>query len=80
MVVKSSRFWIETSFVICGGVGLFFGWQTHRGNPRFYSTFVMPQMQYFLEPETSHLLAIKFMSMGLVPKSKFRNEAVLVSY
>ena len=73
-------FWIDTAIVIWGGIGVFCGWQTYQGNPRFYSTFVMPHIQYFVEPEKSHQLAIKFMSMGLVPKSKFDNEAVLVSH
>jgi len=72
--------WLETSLIIWSGVGAFAGWQIYQGNPRFYSTLLMPHVHYFFEPEKAHRFAVKFMSLGLVYKSKFNNELILVSF
>lgn len=70
---------IETTVILWSGVGAFCGWQVYRGNPRFYSAMVMPHIHYFFEAEKAHRIAVKFMSLGLVPRSKFDNNVLLTS-
>lgn len=52
---------------ICGtGLTLFTGYSIYEGNERFYRQFVMPSIR-FLDPETTHNLAIFMAKHGLVP-------------
>lgn len=65
--------------VILGGGGLLFAsYLTATGDERFYRELLMPALQGLLDPETAHRLAIRFTSLGLLPRATFQDSDMLV--
>lgn len=65
--------------VILGGGGLLFAsYLTATGDEHFYAELLMPALQRLLDPETAHRLAVRFTSLGLLPRTAFQDSAMLV--
>lgn len=62
----------------CGGT-LFVGYLTATGDERFYSTALMPMLQRLVGAETAHVMAVRFLSLGLVPRTHYKDPTSLVS-
>lgn len=62
----------------CGST-LFLGYLTATGDERFYSTALMPVLQRLVGAETAHVMAVRFLSLGLVPRIGYKDPASLVS-
>ncbi|XP_062869101.1 dihydroorotate dehydrogenase (quinone), mitochondrial [Trichomycterus rosablanca] len=59
------------------GSALFVGYLTANGDERFYETTLMPMLQKLVGAETAHVMAIRFLSLGLVPRSRYQDPASL---
>lgn len=65
--------------MILGGGGLLFAsYLTATGDEHFYAELLMPALQRLLDPETAHRLAVRFTSLGLLPRSAFQDSDMLV--
>lgn len=62
----------------CGST-LFLGYLTATGDERFYSTTLMPVLQRLVGAETAHVMAVRFLSLGLVPRTRYQDPPSLVS-
>ncbi|XP_027009023.2 dihydroorotate dehydrogenase (quinone), mitochondrial isoform X1 [Tachysurus fulvidraco] len=60
----------------CGST-LFLGYLTATGDERFYSTALMPVLQRLVGAETAHVMAVRFLSLGLVPRNGYKDPASL---
>ncbi|XP_058257826.1 dihydroorotate dehydrogenase (quinone), mitochondrial isoform X2 [Hemibagrus wyckioides] len=60
----------------CGST-LFMGYLTATGDERFYSTALMPVLQRLVGAETAHVMAVRFLSLGLVPRNRYKDPASL---
>uniref|UniRef100_A0A4X1SLD6 Dihydroorotate dehydrogenase (quinone), mitochondrial n=2 Tax=Sus scrofa TaxID=9823 RepID=A0A4X1SLD6_PIG len=68
----------QDAMVILGGGGLLFAsYLTATGDERFYRELLMPALQGLLDPETAHRLAIRFTSLGLLPRATFQDSDML---
>lgn len=61
------------------GTTLFLGYLTASGDERFYATTLMPMLQRFVGAETAHIMAVRVLSLGLVPRGRYQDPASLVS-
>ncbi|KAK3562023.1 hypothetical protein QTP86_024798 [Hemibagrus guttatus] len=60
----------------CGST-LFLGYLTATGDERFYSTALMPMLQRLVGAETAHVMAVRLLSLGLVPRNRYKDPASL---
>ncbi|XP_041048016.1 dihydroorotate dehydrogenase (quinone), mitochondrial [Carcharodon carcharias] len=67
----------EAVQVLGGGTCLFFTYCTAIGDEKFYAKHLMPTLRKFVDPETAHTLAIRFISWGLIPWAKCRDSPAL---
>lgn len=65
--------------VISSGSLLFASYLTVVGDERFYANQLMPLLQRVVGPETAHVLAVKMIRLGLVPRNRYKDPASLVS-
>ncbi|XP_073883965.1 dihydroorotate dehydrogenase (quinone), mitochondrial isoform X6 [Macaca fascicularis] len=64
--------------VILGGGGLLFAsYLMATGDERFYAEHLMPALQGLLDPESAHRLAVRFTSLGLLPRARFQDSDML---
>nr|XP_057945726.1 dihydroorotate dehydrogenase (quinone), mitochondrial [Doryrhamphus excisus] len=63
----------EAVKVISSGGLLFASYLTVVGDERFYANQLMPLLQRVVEAETAHLLAVKMISLGLVPLNRYQD-------
>ncbi|XP_053722642.1 dihydroorotate dehydrogenase (quinone), mitochondrial [Synchiropus splendidus] len=67
----------EAVKVIGAGSFLFASYLTAVGDERFYANQLMPLMQRLVGAETAHVLAVKLISLGLVPVNRYQDPASL---
>nr|XP_019835584.1 PREDICTED: dihydroorotate dehydrogenase (quinone), mitochondrial isoform X2 [Bos indicus] len=68
----------QDAMVILGGGGLLFAsYLTATGDEHFYAELLMPSLQRLLDPETAHRLAVRFTSLGLLPRTAFQDSDML---
>ncbi|XP_043562665.1 dihydroorotate dehydrogenase (quinone), mitochondrial isoform X2 [Chiloscyllium plagiosum] len=67
----------EAVRVLGSGTCLFFTYCTVIGDEKFYARHLMPALQKVVDPETSHTLAIWFISKGFIPWAKCRDSTSL---
>ncbi|XP_023597640.1 dihydroorotate dehydrogenase (quinone), mitochondrial isoform X3 [Trichechus manatus latirostris] len=68
----------QDAVVILGGGGLLFAsYLTAVGDEHFYAEHLMPALQGLLDPESAHKLAIRFTSLGLLPRATFQDSDML---
>ncbi|KAK2085399.1 hypothetical protein P7K49_036699 [Saguinus oedipus] len=68
----------QDAVVILGGGGfLFASYLMATGDERFYAEHLMPALQGLLDPESAHRLAIRFISLGLLPRATFQDSDML---
>ncbi|XP_036399947.1 dihydroorotate dehydrogenase (quinone), mitochondrial [Megalops cyprinoides] len=63
----------EAVQVIGSGGILFVSYLTAVGDERFYANQLMPALQRIVGPETAHVLAVRMISLGLVPRSRYQD-------
>ncbi|XP_049573082.1 dihydroorotate dehydrogenase (quinone), mitochondrial isoform X2 [Syngnathus scovelli] len=63
----------EAVKVISSGSFLFASYLTVAGDERFYANQLMPLLQRLVGAETAHVLAIKMISLGLVPINRYQD-------
>lgn len=61
------------------GSALFVGYLTASGDERFYSSTLMPLLQKLVGAETAHVMAVRFLSFGLMPRNRYEDPDSLVS-
>lgn len=64
--------------IISSGGLLFASYLTVIGDERFYANQLMPTLQRIVGAETAHVLAVKLISLGLVPRNRYQDPASLV--
>lgn len=64
--------------VIGSGSFLFASYLTVVGDERFYANQLMPLLQRVVGPETAHVLAVKMISLGVVPLNRYKDPQSLV--
>lgn len=64
--------------VISSGSFLFASYLTVVGDERFYANQLMPLLQRVVGPETAHVLAVKMISLGVVPLNRYKDPQSLV--
>ncbi|XP_061102114.1 dihydroorotate dehydrogenase (quinone), mitochondrial [Conger conger] len=67
----------EAVKVIGSGSFLFVSYLTAIGDERFYANQLMPILHRIVGPETAHVLAVRFIGMGLTPRSRYQDPASL---
>ncbi|XP_045389132.1 dihydroorotate dehydrogenase (quinone), mitochondrial isoform X2 [Lemur catta] len=68
----------QDALVILGGGGLLFAsYLTATGDEHFYAEHLMPALQRLLDPESAHRLAVQFTSLGLLPRTSFKDSDML---
>ncbi|XP_030685622.1 dihydroorotate dehydrogenase (quinone), mitochondrial isoform X2 [Nomascus leucogenys] len=68
----------QDAVVILGGGGLLFAsYLMATGDERFYAEHLMPTLQGLLDPESAHRLAVRFTSLGLLPRARFQDSDML---
>uniref|UniRef100_A0A672ZU44 Dihydroorotate dehydrogenase (quinone), mitochondrial n=1 Tax=Sphaeramia orbicularis TaxID=375764 RepID=A0A672ZU44_9TELE len=67
----------EAVKVISSGSLLFASYLTVVGDERFYANQLMPLLQRIVGAETAHVLAVKMISLGLVPLNRYQDPASL---
>ncbi|KAJ8339914.1 hypothetical protein SKAU_G00345470, partial [Synaphobranchus kaupii] len=67
----------EAVKVIGSGSFLFVSYLTAVGDERFYANQLMPALQRILGAETAHVISVRFIGMGLVPRSRYQDPASL---
>ncbi|XP_007938512.1 dihydroorotate dehydrogenase (quinone), mitochondrial [Orycteropus afer afer] len=68
----------QDAMVILGGGGfLFTSYLTSMGDDHFYAQHLMPALQRLLDPELAHKLAVRFISLGLLPRATFQDSDML---
>lgn len=69
----------QDAVVILGGGGLLFAsYLMATGDEHFYAEHLMPALQRLLDPESAHRLAVRFTSLGLLPRASFEDSDMLV--
>ncbi|XP_046714302.1 dihydroorotate dehydrogenase (quinone), mitochondrial isoform X2 [Silurus meridionalis] len=63
----------------CGST-LFLGYLTATGDEHFYATTLMPTLQRLVGAETAHIMAVRLLSLGLVPRSRYQDPASLIMF
>lgn len=69
----------EAVKIISSGSLLFASYLTVVGDERFYANQLMPLLQRVIGAETAHMLAVKMISLGLVPLNRYQDPESLVS-
>ncbi|XP_053126345.1 dihydroorotate dehydrogenase (quinone), mitochondrial [Hemicordylus capensis] len=59
----------EAALVLGGGSLLFASYLAATGDERFYAERLMPALQRLVGPETAHALAVRFIALGILPRS-----------
>ncbi|KAF5919536.1 hypothetical protein HPG69_000135, partial [Diceros bicornis minor] len=68
----------QDAVVILGGGGLLFAsYLMATGDEHFYAEYLMPALQRLLDPESAHRLAVRFTSLGLLPRTSFKDSDML---
>ncbi|XP_055504962.1 dihydroorotate dehydrogenase (quinone), mitochondrial [Leucoraja erinacea] len=67
----------EAARVLGSGTCLFVAYCTAVGDEKFYANHLIPTLQRFLDPEMAHTLAVRFISWGLIPRSKCKDSSAL---
>nr|XP_019935304.1 PREDICTED: dihydroorotate dehydrogenase (quinone), mitochondrial [Paralichthys olivaceus] len=67
----------EAVKIISSGSLLFASYLTVVGDERFYANQLMPLLQRIVGAETAHVLAVKMISLGLVPLNRYQDPASL---
>uniref|UniRef100_A0A3Q2GS04 Dihydroorotate dehydrogenase (quinone), mitochondrial n=1 Tax=Equus caballus TaxID=9796 RepID=A0A3Q2GS04_HORSE len=68
----------QDAVVILGGGGLLFAsYLMATGDEHFYAEHLMPALQRLLDPESAHRLAVRFTSLGLLPRASFEDSDML---
>ncbi|XP_076879584.1 dihydroorotate dehydrogenase (quinone), mitochondrial [Brachyhypopomus gauderio] len=60
----------------CGGA-LFLGYLTASGDERFYAAALMPALRRLVDPETAHVMSVRLLALGLVPRNRYEDPASL---
>ncbi|XP_060796866.1 dihydroorotate dehydrogenase (quinone), mitochondrial [Neoarius graeffei] len=60
----------------CGST-LFLGYLTVTGDERFYASALMPVLQRLVGAETAHVMAVRLLRLGLVPRNRYQDPASL---
>ncbi|XP_062031858.1 dihydroorotate dehydrogenase (quinone), mitochondrial [Lepus europaeus] len=68
---------LDAAIILGGGGLLFTAYLTATGDERFYTEHLMPALQGLLDPESAHRLAIRFTSLGLLPRAKYQDSEML---
>ncbi|KAM9122495.1 dihydroorotate dehydrogenase (quinone), mitochondrial isoform 2-T2 [Pangshura tecta] len=68
----------EAMAVLGGGGLLCASYLVAVGEERFYTERLMPGLQWLLGPETAHVLAIRLLSLGVLPRMAQRDSPMLV--
>ncbi|XP_030622338.1 dihydroorotate dehydrogenase (quinone), mitochondrial [Chanos chanos] len=63
--------------IIGSGSALFVGYLTAVGDERYYANALMPLMQRIVGAETAHVLAVRLIGLGLVPRNGYQDPASL---
>uniref|UniRef100_A0A8D0GHL9 Dihydroorotate dehydrogenase (quinone), mitochondrial n=1 Tax=Sphenodon punctatus TaxID=8508 RepID=A0A8D0GHL9_SPHPU len=64
--------------LVLGGGGLLFtSYLVAAGDERFYAEFLMPALQRLVGPEAAHILAVRFINLGLLPPWAQRDSEML---
>ncbi|KAJ7986029.1 hypothetical protein DPEC_G00346580 [Dallia pectoralis] len=63
--------------ILGSGSVLFVSYLTAVGDERFYANQLVPLLQRFVCAETAHVMAVKFISLGLVPWTSYQDPASL---
>ncbi|XP_041125243.1 dihydroorotate dehydrogenase (quinone), mitochondrial isoform X2 [Polyodon spathula] len=63
--------------VIGSGGLLFVSYLTATGDERFYANQLMPALQRIVGAETAHVLAVRFIGLGLVPRGRHKDSPSL---
>uniref|UniRef100_A0A8C5K123 Dihydroorotate dehydrogenase (quinone), mitochondrial n=1 Tax=Jaculus jaculus TaxID=51337 RepID=A0A8C5K123_JACJA len=68
---------LDAVIVLGGGGFLFTSYLTVTGDEHFYAEYLMPALQGLLDPESAHRLAVRFTSLGLLPRVTFQDSDML---
>ncbi|XP_026868350.2 dihydroorotate dehydrogenase (quinone), mitochondrial isoform X1 [Electrophorus electricus] len=60
----------------CGGA-LFLGYLTISGDEHFYAATLMPALRRLVAPETAHVMSVRLLGLGLVPRNRYQDPASL---
>ncbi|XP_056318915.1 dihydroorotate dehydrogenase (quinone), mitochondrial isoform X2 [Danio aesculapii] len=63
--------------IIGCGSALFLGYLTASGDECFYASALMPVLQRFVGAETAHLMAVRLIGLGLVPRNNYKDPTSL---
>lgn len=63
--------------IIGSGSILFVSYLTAVGDERFYANHLMPLLQKVVGAETAHVMAVKMIGLGLVPRNRYQDPASL---
>lgn len=66
--------------VISSGSLLFASYLTVVGDERFYANQLMPLLQRIVGAETAHVLAVKMISLGVVPRNRYQDPPSLQTH
>ncbi|XP_063044930.1 dihydroorotate dehydrogenase (quinone), mitochondrial isoform X2 [Engraulis encrasicolus] len=67
----------EAAGIIGAGTALFFSYLTAVGDEHFYANRLMPMLQRVVGAETAHVMAVRFISWGLVPINRYKDPTSL---
>ncbi|XP_023694066.1 dihydroorotate dehydrogenase (quinone), mitochondrial-like isoform X2 [Paramormyrops kingsleyae] len=69
---------IKDSIKVLGSGGfLFISYLTAAGDEQFYANQLVPALQRIMGAETAHVMAVRFISLGVVPYSRYQDPASL---
>uniref|UniRef100_A0A8C8TCG8 Dihydroorotate dehydrogenase (quinone), mitochondrial n=1 Tax=Peromyscus maniculatus bairdii TaxID=230844 RepID=A0A8C8TCG8_PERMB len=68
---------LDAAIILGGGGFLFTSYLTAIGDDHFYADYLMPALQRLLDPESAHRLAVRFTSLGLLPRATFQDSDML---
>ncbi|CAO2609904.1 Dihydroorotate dehydrogenase (quinone), mitochondrial [Lemmus lemmus] len=68
---------LDAAIILGGGGLLFTSYLTATGDDHFYAEYLMPALQRLLDPESAHRLAVRFTSLGLLPRVTFQDSDML---
>uniref|UniRef100_A0A8C8RV95 Dihydroorotate dehydrogenase (quinone), mitochondrial n=1 Tax=Pelusios castaneus TaxID=367368 RepID=A0A8C8RV95_9SAUR len=67
----------EAAVVLGGGSLLFASYLVATGEERFYAEHLMPGLQRLLGPETAHMLAVRLLSLGILPRTASHDSTMM---
>ncbi|XP_051565220.1 dihydroorotate dehydrogenase (quinone), mitochondrial isoform X1 [Myxocyprinus asiaticus] len=67
----------EAIKIIGCGSALFLGYLTASGDEHFYASALMPVLQRFVGAETAHVMAVRLIGLGLVPRNSYKDPTSL---